>query len=118
MTSIKTLSLTLLLALALPLAGASLAHAQDGAPTPAAQRAEEADADEIADSRATGFRAVDGAQVADVPGGLMLVGAYGAIAILLLLFLFRQQSQLGALSARIDALRSEIDKKRAEHDRP
>jgi hypothetical protein len=38
MISIKTLSLTLLLALALPLAGASLAHAQDGSPTPAAQR--------------------------------------------------------------------------------
>lgn len=113
MTVIKTLSLTLLLALAL--AGASLAHAQDGTPTPASA---EADADEIADSRATGFRAVDGAQVEDVPGGLMLVGAYGAIAVLLLLFLLRQQSQLGALGARIDALRGEIDKKRAEHDHP
>jgi hypothetical protein len=115
MTSMKTL--TICLWLALSLLGASQASAQADAPSAGAQTTEEDDAEEIADSRATGFRAVDGAQVEDVPGGLMLVGAYGAIAILLLLFLFRQQSQLGALSARIDSLRSEIDKKRAEHER-
>ena len=116
MTTLKTLKTLLLssalgLALALPLGGASLALAQ-GEPPPSA----EDEADEAADSRATGFRAVSGAQVEDVPGGLMLVGAYGAIAVLLLLFLLRQQSQLRELGGRITALRAEIDRKGAEQN--
>jgi hypothetical protein len=116
MTVTKTLSLTLLLAVLLSLTGSLTANAQDGAPTQATPRSPEAEADEVADSRATGFRAVDGAQVEDVPGGMMLVGAYGAIAILLLLFLLRQHSQLGDLSTRIDVLRSEIERQRAKDE--
>ena len=59
---------------------------------------------------------VSGAQAEDVPGGLMLVGAYGVIAVLLLLFLLRQRSQLQALAERITALRGEIERKGAEQN--
>lgn len=111
LNSLKTLLLACALGvtLTLPL-GASVAHAQ-GEPPPSDQ-----EADEAADSRATGFRAVSGAQVEDVPGGMMLVGAYGAIAVLLLVFLLRQQSQLRELGSRITALRAEIDRKGAEQN--
>ncbi|MCA9532770.1 MAG: hypothetical protein KC593_03790 [Myxococcales bacterium] len=68
------------------------------------------DGDDAASSRATSFRAVDGAITEDVPGGLMLVGAYGAIFALLLLFLWRQQSQLRDLDSRITSLRAEIER--------
>ncbi|MCB9656149.1 MAG: hypothetical protein R3B40_31875 [Polyangiales bacterium] len=90
------------------------AQAPDGAqdePPPGATHDNAQDAGEdAAESRATSFRAVDGAIREDVPGGMLVVGAYGAIAALLLLFLLRQQSQLRELDARIVALRGEIDR--------
>ncbi len=128
MTTLKTLKTLLLtsalgLALGLPSLDASRALAQ-GEPPPSAEPgtadspedSPENDAEDAAESRATGFRAVSGAQAEDVPGGLMLVGAYGVIAVLLLLFLLRQRSQLQALAERITALRGEIERKGAEQN--
>lgn len=106
-------SLLLACTLSLSLGGTSSAMAQ-GEPPPGNEEATRED--DAADSRATGFRAVRGAQQEDVPGGLMVVGAYGAIALLLLVFLLRQQSQLRELSTRITALRAEIDRKGAEQN--
>lgn len=107
--------------------GAARGSAQDApppaapdtaAPAPAGDAAATAvsDTEDPADSRATGFRAVDGAITEDVPGGLMLVGAYGVIGALLLLFLFRQQSQLRELDGRIASLRAEIERGASQPD--
>lgn len=50
-----------------------------------------------ADERATEFRAVEGPQVEDVPGGPLLITAYGVVWVLLMLYLVR----LGRMQARI-----------------
>ena len=96
-----------------PTEAEAAAPAHANAPGDDAPRAD-ANADDpeedAASSRATSFRAVDGAITEDVPGGLMVVGAYGAIFALLLLFLFRQQSQLRDLDGRIASLRAEIER--------
>jgi CcmD family protein len=46
-------------------------------------------AQDAAQERAQGFRAVEGAVKEDVAGGPLLLWAYGAIWVLLLLYLFR-----------------------------
>jgi hypothetical protein len=103
----------LLLTLALALS-ASPAGAQPPPSDPATSQHDTEE--ESAESRATSFRAVDGAIVEDVPGGMMLVGAYGVIAALLLLFLFRQQSQLRELDGRVASLRAEIERGAGQKD--
>lgn len=91
--------------------GAQAPEGVQDVPTDGATEGSTADEHEDAgESRATSFRAVDGAVREDVPGGMLVVGAYGAIAALLLFFLLRQQSQLRELDARIVALRGEIDR--------
>ena len=58
------------------------------------------------DSRAAGFRAVEGANVEDVPGGMLLVAAYGIAWLLVLAFVWRLaglQRQAGADLARVEA---------------
>ncbi|MEM6954688.1 MAG: hypothetical protein AAF411_19860 [Myxococcota bacterium] len=48
-----------------------------------------ADADGTSDERASAFRAVSGPEIDRVPGGALLVGAYGAAFVLLVLFVWR-----------------------------
>jgi len=72
---------TCALAFALMTVSAPLAAAQD--PDPAAERS-------------TSFQAVEGPQVQDVPGGTLMVAAYGVIWVLLLLYVLR----LGMMQAR------------------
>ena len=94
----------------------SRAVAQEAAPSPAASAQASADTDAQQD-RAASFRTVDGAQAEDVPGGLMLVGAYGLVALLLLIFLLRQAMQLRDLSTRMETLRAEIEREEQRHAR-
>jgi len=79
-------------ALSLPAALApASAAAQDQAEPAAAQE------ESPAESRSTEFKAVEGAPpTKDVPGGPLLIGAYGAVWLLLLLFVVR----LGRLQGR------------------
>lgn len=49
-----------------------------------------------ADARATAFRAVEGPQTEDVPGGALLVGGYALVWLFVMLYLAR----LGKLHAR------------------
>ncbi len=51
--------------------------------------AESAHAQDAAEERAQSFQAVEGAVKEDVPGGPLLVAAYGAIWVLLLLYVIR-----------------------------
>jgi hypothetical protein len=113
LTSVSLPFRVLLLSLALSLGAATGVHAQEDAPTDSAA----SEAEDPAESRATSFRAVSGSEGEDVPGGLLLVGAYGAIAVLLLLFLLRQRSQLQTLAGRISSLRGEIERKGAEQNK-
>ena len=108
-TIFATLLVALLLALSALRAGAQAPDDAERAPPSEVARATSANEDPSG-SRATSFRAVDGAITEDVPGGMMLVGAYGVIALLLLLFLLRQQAQLRELDKRIGSLRSEIER--------
>ena len=57
---------------------------------------ESADEEDPGASRATAFRSVSGPQVESIPGGVLLVSAYGAIWVLVLLFIVR----LGRIQAR------------------
>jgi len=50
---------------------------------------ESAHAQDAAEERAQSFQAVEGAVKEDVPGGPLLVAAYGAIWVLLLLYVIR-----------------------------
>jgi CcmD family protein len=55
----------------------------------AAVAAEPVHAQDAAEERAQSFQAVEGAVKEDVPGGPLLVAAYGAIWVLLLLYVIR-----------------------------
>ncbi len=76
-----------------------------GASTAMAQEPEQTDQVE---DRASAFRAVSGPQVESVPGGALLIGAYGAAWVLMLGFFWRvgrlhaqNQSQLERLEAEL-----------------
>lgn len=86
------LSLALSLALALTLSlgpAVSLAQQADG------QGADEQGPEDPDDSRATSFRAVSGPDAEDVPGGTLLILAYGVFWVLIFGYVFR----LGRLEA-------------------
>ena len=77
-------------------------RAQDEAPstdTPA-------DAVDASESRASAFRAVTGPNVERVPGGTLLVAAYGIVLLVLLGYVYR----LGALHARTTRDLARIEK--------
>ncbi len=59
-----------------------------------------------ADQRATEFRAVSGPQAESVPGGVLLVSAYAAAWLFLMLYVLR----LGRLSARARADVARLEK--------
>lgn len=62
------------------------------------------------DTRAAGFRAMEGANVEDVPGGMLLVAAYGIAWVLVLGFVWRMaglQRRAAADLARVEAALAE-----------
>lgn len=67
--------------------------------------------EDAAQSRSTVYRAVEGPLTEDVPGGALMLGAYGAAWLLTMGFVWR----LGLLHARnaadLDRLRARTDKK-------
>ncbi len=83
----------------------SIASKQSG--TAYAQPSEEgssSDATAPAADRAASFRAVQGPQAEQVPGGMLLVVAYGLIWVLLLLFVIRLGRKHAATSAELERL--------------
>ena len=70
-------------------------------------------ADDTNGNRAQTFQAVEGAVKEDVPGGPLLVGAYGLIWLVVFGYLVR----LVRLQARTEAEVSRLDKALAEGDR-
>lgn len=97
----RALIFTLLLGVATP-AGLS---AQDGEPAPATDPSED---------RAASFRAVDGAVSEDVPGGALLVGAYGAVLVLLLGYVLWLGSLQAGANREITRLAAALEKNRTK----
>ncbi|AKF09739.1 hypothetical protein [Sandaracinus amylolyticus] len=90
----------LMLAAFVVLVPLATALAQDGEP-----RRETA-----AESRATSFQAVEGPSTEDVPGGPLLVGAYGTILVLLLAYV-AWLGRLQSTTARdLDRLQKALDR--------
>lgn len=90
MSSIRTLGLVLFLSLA------SVAHAQEGAD----------------ESRATTFQAVEGPQKENVPGGPLLITAYGFVLAALLAYVARLGLMQRRTSAEVDRLVALLEQKR------
>lgn len=65
-----------------------------------------------AEDRATAFRRVEGPQQEDVPGGPLLVAAYGVVWALILLYVLR----LGMLQARVARDVSRLERSLAAGD--
>jgi hypothetical protein len=74
--------------------------------------AQGAEAGETPSDRATSFRAVTGPEQESVPGGALLVGGYGLVFALTLLYVVR----LSALSRGTDARIARLEKLLAEAD--
>ena len=83
------------------LAPASLLAAQDDARDGDAPRS-------AADERATAFEAVTGARHEDVPGGPLLIGAYGLVWALTMGYLFRLGKLASGLEADIERLTKDV----------
>ena len=101
MKSIRTFGLVLGLLLAggtarFDLSFASLAQAQEGAD----------------ESRATTFQAVEGAQKESVPGGPLLITAYGFVLVALLAYVARLGLMQRRTSADVDRLTALLEQKR------
>jgi len=56
------------------------------------------------EDRASAFRAVRGAEAEQVPGGALLIGAYGAIFVLLLVYVWRLGRLHAANAEQLDGL--------------
>lgn len=76
----STLALALLFASPIPFFCAQQVAAQD------AERAEQVEREEPGASRSATFQAAQGAQTEDIPGGALLIAAYGIIWLLVLGF--------------------------------
>lgn len=66
--------------------------------------AQDEGAEDAAESRATEFQAADGAQTENIPGGALMVAAYGVIFVLVLGYVISigyRQAQIGADVARL-----------------
>ena len=86
-----------------------------GVATPAsilAQEAEPAPATDPSEDRAASFRTVDGAVSEDVPGGALLVGAYGAVLVLLLGYVLWLGSLQSGANREISRLAAALEKNR------
>ena len=102
--------LRLMISIAALVALAALAVPESwvAAQAPDETASETADAGETPDDRATSFRSVRGAETEDVPGGMLLIGAYGVIAVLLMLFVIRQQRMIAAGEDRLRELEAQL----------
>lgn len=100
MKLLQRLTIALWLASAsLPLGSAllpSTAAAQGGASDGQGAQAAGKEGEDAAESRSAAFQAVEGEQKEQVPGGPLVVGAYGFILVLLVVYVAR----LGSLNAK------------------
>lgn len=83
---------------------------------PGVAAAQGAEAGDSPDDRATAFRAVTGAEQEQVPGGALLVGAYGLVFGLTLLYVIRLAALARGTDARIARLEGRLEEveRRAE----
>jgi hypothetical protein len=84
----------------------SPARADDVDPTPAA--------DDAAESRSATFQAVTGAQQEDVPGGPLLVAAYGAVLVLVLGYVLYLGSLTAGASRDLERLEKAIEARKPD----
>lgn len=84
----------------------STARADDVDPTPAA--------DDAAESRSATFQAVTGAQQEDVPGGPLLVAAYGAVLVLVLGYVLYLGSLTAGASRDLERLEKAIEARKPD----
>jgi hypothetical protein len=72
------------------------------------------DSEDAAQSRSATFQAVSGAQTEDVPGGPLLVGAYGAVLALVLFYVLYLGSLSAGASRDLARLEKAIESKRPQ----
>lgn len=101
MKTIRALALASFLSVALAPAGVALAQ-EGGAP--------EGGRESPAESRSTAFQAVQGPTTEDVPGGGLLVGAYGTILVLLLGYVGWLARLQSTTSRDLDRLQKALEK--------
>lgn len=71
-------------------------------------------ADDVAASRATSFQAVTGAQQEDVPGGPLLVAAYGTVLALVLGYVVYLGSLTSGASRDLDRLEKALEARKPD----
>ena len=90
------------------LSGRPMVSAQDTDGASDVSPSAEASDRDAAGDRSTSFQAVSGARVEDVPGGPLLIAAYGAILSLLVVFLWRQQRAIEGARRRVAELEARL----------
>ncbi len=70
--------------------------------------------DEVAASRAASFQAVTGAQQEDVPGGPLLVAAYGAVLVLVVGYVVYLGSLTSGASRDLDRLEKALEARKPD----
>ncbi|HBQ16883.1 MAG TPA: hypothetical protein DEF51_39040 [Myxococcales bacterium] len=75
---------------------------------PSAALAQEEDA---AESRAESFQAAEGAQTENIPGGMLMVGAYGVTLVLLLGYVVSIGMRQARTARELDRLRADLSKR-------
>jgi CcmD family protein len=100
MTKYKQAFAGVILLFGLTAAGASLASLALGPSVAAAQGAGE----DSAEDRASAFRAVEGADAEQVPGGTLLLSAYGVMWLFIFGYVFRLQRMQTATQAEVSRL--------------
>lgn len=86
------------------IAGLALAFAVTVAPAFAQQEEPTEAAESAPEDRQTSFQNVTGPQVEDVPGGALLIGAYGVAWFLVVAYLWRLAGLSRRTAADVDAL--------------
>lgn len=102
----KALCRALALSLSMGVLGAGVVLAQDGAGPPAR-------ATDPSEDRAASFRAVEGGVSEDVPGGALLVGAYGTVLVLLLGYVLWLGTLQAGASREVARLAAALEKGKA-----
>ena len=72
------------------------------------------DEEDPGESRAATFQAAEGAQAEEVPGGTLLIAAYGAAWILVFLFVGSIALRHSRVAADVDRLRKDLANKRGD----
>lgn len=102
MNVVRARLLGLLLAALVTLAPAALALAQD---------------DDPGQSRAATFEAAQGARTEEIPGGALMVGAYGVVWILVLGYVVWLGFKQSGTARELERLRQDLDTARARGER-